>query len=60
MFYVLTERNSYDGIFFFIYKLEYSFSFSDISFKMLESNPLYNQKKNMCENVIWSFSFVIL
>ena len=45
MFYVLTERNSYDGIFFFIYKLEYSFSFSDISFKMLESNPLYNQKK---------------
>ena len=45
MFYVLTERNSYDGIFFFIYKLKYSFSFSDISFKMLESNLLYNQKK---------------
>ena len=30
---------------FFIYKLEYLFIFSDISFKIPGSNPLYNKKK---------------
>ena len=30
---------------FFIYKLEYLFIFSDISFKIPESNPLHNKKK---------------
>ena len=30
---------------FFIYKLEYLFIFSNISFKIPESNPLYNKKK---------------
>ena len=30
---------------FFIYKLEYNFSFSDIPFKIPEPNPLYNKKK---------------
>ena len=30
---------------FFIYKLEYLFIFSDISFKIPKPNPLYNKKK---------------
>ena len=30
---------------FFIYKLEYLFIFSDIPFKIPESNPLHNKKK---------------
>ena len=30
---------------FFIYKLEYLFIFSDISFKIPESNPLHSKKK---------------
>ena len=33
----------------FIYKLKYLFIFSDISFKIPESNALYNKKKPVLE-----------
>ena len=44
MFY-LRERNCYDGIFFLFANSNIFFIFSNVSFKMLESNPLYNKKK---------------
>ena len=44
MFY-FWERNIYNGLFPFIYKLEYFLICSNISFKTLESNPQYHKKK---------------
>ena len=57
MFY-LSERNNYDR-FFFIYKLEYFFIFSNI-FKMLESNPMYNKKKPFVKISFFFFCNIII
>ena len=59
MFY-LGEGNIYNGLFPFIYRLEYFFICYNMSFEMLGSNPVYYKRKPYVGTSFDIFSFVTL